>query len=301
MKKSVSLFAGAAVAAVLASPALAVPPAGTPTYAVVDPTNLPAGGNVVYSFDLLPDQVLSFMTTPLATRFGSPDTIVEVRDSANNLIVSNDDGGAGNVGGVSVTNFGSATRFRTTTGGTFTVTVRGFSPTESGAFASTYSVLGTDAPNFVSNGANGSAATAQAVALSAGQATIGTGVVAGTAREYFAFTLNAGEIFSAITAPLNGTSFRSPDTIIELRDAADNLIFSNDDAGSGATDNAVFSSFGSALRFEATQSGTYFLTVRGFDSTEAGAYALTASIVPTPGAAGLLGLAGLVAARRRRA
>lgn len=135
--------------------------------------------------------------------------------------------------------------------------------------------------------------------------------------DWFAIQLNAGEIFTAITTPLR-TLYSSPDTVMALFDLAGTTAFiHNDDGGSGGAPNPV-TNFGSALRFEAPTTDTYYLAITGWHGSagqdadtyysapihpEAGLYALTTSIVvPEPGtiAAIATGLVGLLGLRRRK-
>ncbi|MER3413787.1 MAG: hypothetical protein C4341_06030 [Armatimonadota bacterium] len=117
--------------------------------------------------------------------------------------------------------------------------------------------------------------------------------------DFFSIQLFQGEFITIITTPIE-TPYTDPDTILGLFDDTHQELAFNDDAGSG---------FGSAIRWQATYTGTHYIAVSGYgdrqfrgEHRQDGPYILTVSVVPEP--ATLLavgaGLAALVVRRRTR-
>jgi hypothetical protein len=137
--------------------------------------------------------------------------------------------------------------------------------------------------------------------------------------DWFSFTVTGNTTFVAsIFAIINSNAGNaSPDSQLVLTDAAGNILASDEDSNVG---------FMSSLDTIALGAGTYYIGVTGFNDMNIGnpggvvlpdgftgntqlaghtqnwTYKLIIglNIVPTPGAAALLGLGGLVAGRRRR-
>ncbi|MCX7994002.1 MAG: DVUA0089 family protein, partial [Fimbriimonadales bacterium] len=77
--------------------------------------------------------------------------------------------------------------------------------------------------------------------------------------DFFKIRLNAGDYLTAITFPIAQNYF-SPDTVMALFDATGNqAIVWNDDAAGGGSPG-----FGSAIRWQATTTGDYFIAITGY-------------------------------------
>jgi hypothetical protein len=274
---------------------------------------LVAGGSVSNAFALQQGEVAAFMTTPVnnfGTNFASPDTIIDLRDSSNALIVSDDDAGTDARGGATVGPVrGSMVRYGVAASGTYDFRVRGFGATDAGAYIGTYvRFTPGGSSDFTDSEANDNVATAQSITLASESAKLGFGSISAGDLDYFAITVNVGDIVTAFTVPLSNLtaaapSFSAVDTLLDIRAADGSIIATSDDAGSDAYGvGSVGPVRGSAVRYEATAAGTLYLSVRGFSSEDVGAYALAVSIcdVPTPGTASAFVLAGLPLVRRRR-
>jgi hypothetical protein len=172
--------------------------------------------------------------------------------------------------------------------------------------------------------ANSALAGADLIAIGATGAAVAVSQLAGAGDvDFYRLDLQAGDVLSAMTAPLAGLSgnFDVPDTMLALFDSSGVMLVINDDAGDLGEDPAgVLDSdfptagdvFGSALRAVIPATDTYYLGVTGFGDDgfvgahgEGGSYGLLVS-VPEPGSIGLvvstlLALAGAAAIRKRRA
>lgn len=304
------MFIGGAAALVLAAGALATPL--THETHVYCSEQLAAGGTLSHAFALQPGEVAAFMTTPMGavgTDFDSPDTIIDLVDSANNLIVTDDDSGTdGRAGALVGSVRGSLVRYGALTADTYDFRVHGFSPVDAGPVTGTYvRFTPGGSSDFVDTEANDTVGTAQSLTVGADNAVLGFGSLAADDLDFFAIAANPGDVITAFTIPLDGianNNFTPVDTRLDVRAADGSIIISDDDAGTDGfgAGAAAGAERGSAIRYEADGSGTFYLSVRGFSGQDTGNYALVVSVcnIPAPGAAGLLMLGGLPMIRRRR-
>jgi hypothetical protein len=129
--------------------------------------------------------------------------------------------------------------------------------------------------------------------------------------DYYSIDLQEGDIFTAMTAPLNRLEdhFNSPDTVMHLFDSNVIELFNDDDSGGDESDSPTDGeAWGSALHFLVPQTGTYYLAVTGYNEEfrlgkhrEKGDYGLLVSNyrIPEPATLSLLMLGVYVLAGSR--
>lgn len=317
-------------------------PLAAPGTAFANRAMLALPGNDVdfFGVTLLADEVLLGIATPienLPLGFDAPDTLASVFDGGVMRTFSDDDG-ANDPTPAPIR--GSLFRVRAIRSGVHHIGVTGYYDAEFDGAASGdthgetglyWLTVGRVNPSIPGGGfldtdpANQTTAGANAIVLGPGTnaAVAVSRLAAGGDVDFYRLSLQAGDVLSAMTAPLGSlpTDYSAPDTMLGLFDSSGGLLFFDDDSGDRRNDPAgVLASdspfvnadandvFGSALRAEISASGTYYLGVTGFgDDTfvgahgESGAYALLVG-VPEPASMVLFaaGLAALLAAASRR-
>jgi hypothetical protein len=319
-------------------------PAGPAFAATVNVARLDAGGNDVDFFTAAADtgQVLLGMVAPIGAlpdEFDTPDTMLATFTSADTPVTFNDDSYA-DTNAPSGPTFGSLFRLIAETD-SYRIGVTGYADEDfdgfmdaednsapheqSGRYVITVGRVdpaGTGGHFADTDPANDATSGADILSVAAGTGAVGVAELGAPGDiDYFRLTLKAGDILSAMTAPLEvlPESFRAPDTILGLFDSGGAQMFHNDDAGGFdeaevdpalsaiASDFPFFITendhniFGSALHAEIPFDGTYYLGATGFgdeafagNHTEAGRYALLVSVVPAPSLGGDYNGSGLV-------
>lgn len=331
--------------------------AGLTPEAVVNIAQLGSSGTDVdfFSVQALTGQVVFGVVTPIAglpNDFDTPDTMLATFDSLGSPLTFNDDSDADtNLPSPADESLGSLFRLEAPGTDVYGIGVTGFDDEDFdgfddfggnvdphgnvGAYAITVGrvdpmTLGGDFAD--TDPLNDTRSGADPIAVSTGTAAIAVNelTASGTDVDFFEVRLQAGQIFTAMTAPLDGLSanFDSPDTLMGIFDSSGTKLFDDDDAGNTneADDNpAMFDLdsdnpsdddvFGSALHFFVPADGIYYLGVTGFDDEDfdgledgttnphgfTGNYALMVSVaVPEPSALVLLGLGSLLVLPRVR-
>lgn len=181
---------------------------------------------------------------------GLRDSTLTLRDSEGVEIVSNDDAN------VNINLLWSEITFTATTTGTYYLDVGSF---------------GTATGEYFLSSSRPTADDVGASVDTAGSTTIGetiTGVLDQTGdQDWYAVTLEAGEIYQFITSSTGGDN--DVDTTLTIRDANGNVLAWNDDS------TGTYS----RVRLSVEESGTYYIDVRGWADSEAGDYQLTSETV----------------------
>jgi hypothetical protein len=254
------------------------------------------GGDVdFFPVQLSESDVVFGMTTPVAglpSAFLVPNTMVSVHAFGSQATFSNDDQ-ADELPAEAV-NTASLFRFQAPLDSTYYVGITGFGDQEfdGAASGSTHGetgdyifTTGVVTPSVLGGGFTD---TDPANDTRLGADTIPGGPGAHVAVleldedvDFFRLTLSAGQILSAMTAPLDDLtfSFAFPDTVLGLFDSSGTALVVNDDAGDeGASeidrdlgsDEPLFPGeiFGSAVRAVIPSDGVYYLGVTGFEDDD---------------------------------
>jgi hypothetical protein len=277
-----------------------------------------------FSVPLSTGEVLLGMTTPLATLpadFDTPDTMAGVHVGGVQMTFSDDDGAHESPDPTPGILQGSLFRYHATSIGTHHIAVTGFDDfefdgdasgdthTETGDYIVTAgrvdpTVLGGGFTDTDTAGANDTTATTPDVIplTAAGGASVAVSELdaAGSDIDFYQISLLAGQVLSAMTAPLSDLpmSFDVPDTMLGLFNSSGTLIFFNDDAGD-SNNSSLFGTldsdspsgdvFGSAIRALIMTDGIYYIGVTGFGDddfegshSEIGRYALLVGVTAIP-------------------
>lgn len=182
------------------------------------------------------------------------DPLLQMRDSAGNLLREDDDSGVGS---------GSELSFVATATGRYYFAASGYD----GAYTGTYQLSLTTPPP--DDYAGSTATTGQ---LAVGGTVSGRLEVAAD-QDWFAIDLVAGKTYSFTLSGLDGGGGSLDDPWLRLLDANGTRLAFDDDGGTG-TD--------SLLTFTATVSGRYYLSAEGASDTETGTYRLSAVVEEPP-------------------
>jgi hypothetical protein len=287
-----------------------------PGFAISNQAALAASGGDVdfFTVQLSEDDVVFGMTTPLSSlpsTFELPDTMASVVGFGSRATFSDDDFADelpfdGEM-------HGSMFRFQAPLPSTYYIGVTGYedyefdgaltglSHSEVGDYMLTAAVVTPSVPggSFTeTDPANDTIAGAD-VLPSSSAAHISVLELLANDVDFFQLTLTAGQVLSAMTAPLDDLpiSFEFPDTMIGLFDSAGTQLVLNDDAGDeGFSDlepdlgsdspTPIDGIFGSALRALIPADGVYYVGVTGFEDddftgthTEMGRYALLIGVM----------------------
>ena len=179
---------------------------------------------------------------------GRLDSILVLRDSAGNAILTDDDGGP---------NQWSTIDFQAVVGGTFYLDVGAYADGTTGNFR--IAAVSTAAPA----GDQAAASVSTVAALALGATASGTLEALGD-HDWYRLSLTAGQTYVFQTLRTGVSS--DFDTTLSIRNGAGTELAFNDDGTDGTY---------SYLRFTASTTGTYFLDVGAYGEAETGAFRIS--------------------------
>lgn len=209
-----------------------------------------AGDSDWFSIELTAGQSYTFST--FLPGGGLSDSILTLRNAAGTAIAVNDDANT------DARLYYSEITFTATTSGTYYLDVTAYGSATGQYFVSSSRPL--------NDGIAADSSTNASLTLGAA-ATSGSLEQTGD-RDWYAVTLEAGQMYNFTTNATGGAS--DADTTLTVRDASGNVLAFNDDSA-GTYSN---------VRFVAETSGTYYLDVGGWADSSAGSYQVLAEIAP---------------------
>ena len=202
-----------------------------------------------FAIDLVAGETYTF--TVYLPPSGLLDSTLNLRDSSGGLIIANDD--ANTQAGL----YYSEIIYTATTTGTYYLDVGSWSTFTGQYYLSSSRPTNDDVGGDVAGSVNFTLGS-----------TVNSTLNQTGDRDWYAVTLEAGQIYEFTTASTGGGG--DADTTLTLRDASGNVLAWNDDS-SGTY---------SRIRFEVEADGVYYIDVGGWADSSSGTYELTGVVAP---------------------
>lgn len=235
-----------------------------------------------WAVNLSEGQSLLIVTTPLGGLtfgFGTPDTIVSVRNSSDVSLVENDD--AGNDSGIAAIR-GSLVRFRAPAAGTYYIRVEGFFNNQTGPYAIAFADVTPNTYDWVET-FNDYLEVADVIPIAELGPSVGAAGTENPAVDFYSIDLNAGDIVVASGVPLTNlpTDWSIPNLnlIVYAADGTTVLLPSVNDQGANFPFTSLLNNGGATVRFRAASAGRYHFFVTE-DVPSSSSYSLFLARIP---------------------